>query len=166
MNEELLRDITEEEIRVAVFAQGPLKAPGLDGFPGLFYQKFWDKIKIDIISYVKQFWEEGFLNSKINKTLIVLVSKKVGADKMEEMRPISLCSVAVKIITKILATRLQPILNQVISVYQSAFIKGRIITDNFIVAHEISHFLKNSKGKNNCYASLKMDMSKAYDRVE
>ncbi|KAL9663962.1 hypothetical protein QQ045_019356 [Rhodiola kirilowii] len=133
-----------------------------------FYQKFWDKIKTDIIRYVKQLWEEGFLNSEINKTLIVLVPKKVGADKTEEMRPISLCSVsvAVKIITKILATRLQPILNQVISVYQSAFIKGRIITDNFIVAHEISHFLKNCKGKNNCYASLKMDMSKAYDRVE
>ncbi|KAL9685346.1 hypothetical protein QQ045_022795 [Rhodiola kirilowii] len=85
---------------------------------------------------------------------------------MEDLRTISLCSVAVKIITKVLAARLQGILNQVISHYQSAFIKGRIITDNFIIAHEISHVLKSSKSRKDFSASIKVDMSKAYDRVE
>ncbi|KAL9664909.1 hypothetical protein QQ045_020318 [Rhodiola kirilowii] len=85
---------------------------------------------------------------------------------MEEWRPISLCTVALKIITKIFAQRLQPILNQVISIYQSAFVKGRIITDNFVVAHEIANFLKNCRDLYNLYASVEVDMSKAYDRIE
>ncbi|CAM8967066.1 unnamed protein product [Rhodiola kirilowii] len=166
MNRALLGDISEEEIRSSVFAQGPLKAPGLDGFPGIFYQKNWSRIKHYVSGYVRRFWEEGFLEDEMNKTLIILIPKKNDADKVEDWRPISLCTVAIKIITKILASRLQPILNQVISVYQSAFIKERIITDSFIVAHEVSHFLRCCKEDRNFYASVKIDMSKAYDRVE
>ncbi|CAM8948104.1 unnamed protein product [Rhodiola kirilowii] len=166
MNNALLGDISEEEIRKSIFAQGPLKAPGLDGFPGIFYQKYWNQIKHHVIRYVRRFWEEGSLDEGINKTLIILIPKKEDTDRMEDWRPISLCSVAIKIITKILASRLQPILKQVISVYQSAFIKDRIISDNFIVAHEISHFLRCCKEDKKFYASIKVDMSKAYDRVE
>ncbi|CAM8971158.1 unnamed protein product [Rhodiola kirilowii] len=166
MNDRLTADITEEEIRKSVFAQGPLKAPGIDGFPGIFYQKYWDKVKAHIISYVVKFWEEGTLDKEMNKTPIVLIPKKKDADKMEDWRPISLCSVAVKIITKILASRLQPILGRIISIYQSAFVKGRIISDNFIVAHEVFNFLRRCKRGSDSYASIKLDMSKAYDRVE
>ncbi|KAL9674186.1 hypothetical protein QQ045_030456 [Rhodiola kirilowii] len=166
MNVVLVGNISEEEVRRAVFAQGPLKAPGLDGFPGIFYQKHWALIKDRIISFVRQFWEEGALDREMNKTLIVLIPKKNDAVRMEDWRPISLCNVAMKIITKILATRLQSILNQVISIYQSAFVKGRVISDNCIVAHEITHFLKNCKGDSNFFASIKLDLSKAYDRVE
>ncbi|KAL9668408.1 hypothetical protein QQ045_002789 [Rhodiola kirilowii] len=85
---------------------------------------------------------------------------------MEDWRPISLCTVAVKIITKILAMRLQPILDQIISPFHSAFIKGRIISDNIVVAHEISHYMRSRRDDKNFYASIKVDMSKAYDRVE
>ncbi|KAL9680841.1 hypothetical protein QQ045_012621 [Rhodiola kirilowii] len=102
----------------------------------------------------------------MNKTLITLIPKKKDADRMEDWRPISLCTVAVKIITKILAMRLQSILDKVISPAQSAFIKGRIISDNFVIAHEISHYLKNHRDDKNFYASIKVDMSKAFDRVE
>ncbi|KAL9676640.1 hypothetical protein QQ045_004856 [Rhodiola kirilowii] len=102
----------------------------------------------------------------MNRTLIVLIPKKKDAERMEDWRPISLCSVAVKIITKILASRLQPILDRIISIYQSAFIKGRIISDNFIIAHEVSNFFRSYKGSSGAYASIKLDMSKAYDRVE
>ncbi|KAL9664847.1 hypothetical protein QQ045_020256 [Rhodiola kirilowii] len=62
--------------------------------------------------------------------------------------------------------RLQPILQQVISIFQSAFVKGRIISDNFVVAHEIANYLKSCRGPTECFASIKLDMSKAYDRVE
>ncbi|CAM8950720.1 unnamed protein product [Rhodiola kirilowii] len=72
----------------------------------------------------------------------------------------------IKIITKLIVQRLQPLLSQIISIYQSAFVKGRIITDNVVVAHEIAHFLKSRRDDDNYFASLKVDMSKAYDRVE
>ncbi|CAM8990804.1 unnamed protein product [Rhodiola kirilowii] len=166
MNDMLLRDISEEEIKGAVFSLGPLKAPGIDGFPALFYQRFWEKIKSSVIQEVNVFWAEGRLDGNINRTLITLIPKKKDAERIEDWRPISLCTVAVKIITKILASRLQHILDQVISPFQSAFIKGRIITDNFIVAHELAHFMKNIRDDKRFYASLKVDMSKAYDRVE
>ncbi|CAM8945290.1 unnamed protein product [Rhodiola kirilowii] len=166
MNLGLLKDVTEEEIKAAVFSLGPFKSPGIDGFPALFYQKHWGVIKDGVVKEIKEFWSSGRLDKDLNKTLIVLILKKKDAVRMEEWRPISLCTVALKIIIKIIAQRLQPILNQVISIYQSAFVKGRIITDNFVVAHEIANFLRNCRDQNYCYASVKVDMSKAYDRVE
>ncbi|KAL9687380.1 hypothetical protein QQ045_031781 [Rhodiola kirilowii] len=166
MNDMLLRDISEEEIKEAMFSLGPLKAPSIDGFPALFYQRFWEKIKSSVVREVNVFWAEGRLNENINRTLITLIPKKKDAERIEDWRPISLCTVAVKIITKILASRLHHILDQVISPFQSAFIKGRIITDNFIVAHELAHFMKSIRDDKRFYASLKVDMSNAYDRVE
>ncbi|KAL9661671.1 hypothetical protein QQ045_026497 [Rhodiola kirilowii] len=166
MNDWLLKDISDEEIRNAVFSLGPYKSPGIDGFPAIFYQRHWDCIKANIIKEVREFWTEGKLDKDINKTLIVLIPKKKEALRIEDWRPISLCTVAVKIISKIIAQRLQPILNQIISMFQSAFVKGRIITDNFVVAHEIANFLKNCRDDHSFYASVKVDMSKAYDRVE
>ncbi|KAL9681535.1 hypothetical protein QQ045_013320 [Rhodiola kirilowii] len=166
VNQSLLADISEEEVRRAVFNMSPLKAPGMDGFPALFYQKNWRNIRGSVVGFVRDFWLNGELDERINNTLLVLIPKKKDADRMEDLRPISLCNVAVKIITKILADRLQSTLDRVISVTQSAFIKGRIITDNFIVAHEMSHFLKGCRSQKEFYASIKVDMSKAYDRVE
>ncbi|KAL9674104.1 hypothetical protein QQ045_030374 [Rhodiola kirilowii] len=166
MNQALLEDISEEEVRRAVFNLSPLKAPGLDGFPALFYQKNWGRIRGYLVDFVRDFWMNGELDNRVNRTMIVLIPKKNDADRMEDLRPISLCTVAVKIITKILTARLQGILDKVISVSQSAFIKGRIIMDNFIVAHEISHFLKQCRSQKDFFASIKVNMSKAYDRVE
>ncbi|KAL9668236.1 hypothetical protein QQ045_002614 [Rhodiola kirilowii] len=158
--------ISEEEIKDDVFSLGPLKARGIDGFPALFYQRFWERIKSSVIREVNTFWVEGRLDGNINRTLITFIPKKQVAERMEDWRPISLCTVAVKIITKVLASRLQPILDQVISPFQSAFIKGRIITDNLIVAHELAHFIKSTRDNKRFYASIKVDMIKAYDRVE
>ncbi|KAL9667325.1 hypothetical protein QQ045_001677 [Rhodiola kirilowii] len=151
MNRGLLEDISEEEVRRAVFNMSPLKAPGVDGFPALFYQKNWGNIRGYVMVYVRELWMNGVLEDRLNKTLIVLIPKKKDADRMEDLRPISLCT---------------GILDRVISASQSAFIKGRIITDNFIVAHEISHFLKRCRSQKEFFASIKVDMSKAYDQVE
>ncbi|CAM8978168.1 unnamed protein product [Rhodiola kirilowii] len=163
MNGALVGEVTEEEIRKALFQIGSTKAPGPDGFSAVFFQSCWGIIKRDLIREVMEFFRDGILRPDWNKTHIVLVPKTREASTMAELRPISLCNVSMKVITKILANRLQGILGEVISVHQNAFVKDRMITDNFIIAHEVAHFIRGCKNKKRGYASIKLDMSKAYD---
>ena len=85
---------------------------------------------------------------------------------MTQVRPISLSSVFYKIISKVFVHRLQGMMNRLINPTQSAFIKGRLISDNILIAHECMHYLKNKKRGLENEMALKLDMSKAYDRVE
>ena len=104
--------------------------------------------------------------TEINKTNNTLVPKIKNPTKMTDFRPISLCNVKYKLISKVLANRLKVILPYIIFENQSAFLSGRLITDNVLIAFEHMHYLEHKKEGINAFAAIKLDMSKAYDRLE
>ncbi|XP_021859944.2 uncharacterized protein [Spinacia oleracea] len=166
MKVELDMEPSDEEIKVALFQMHPNKAPGPDGMHALFFQKFWHIVGVDIISFVKQWWRGQMDLSDVNKTCVVLIPKCENPKRISEFRPISCCNVLYKIISKTLANKLKPFLGKIVSVNQSAFVPRRLITDNALVAFEIFHAMKRKgEGKDGSVA-LKLDMKKAYDRVE
>lgn len=103
---------------------------------------------------------------QVNCTNVTLISKVKTLENMQQLRPISLCNVIYKLGSKVLANRLKGLLHDIISPNQSAFVLGRQISDNSLLAFEISHFLKRCYGGGQGYGALKLDMSKAYDKVE
>lgn len=166
MNNNLTKVVEEKEIHDALFSMNSEKSPGQDGMTPLFFQKFWSIIKKDIIPAIQAFFTSGFMLKSINHTIISLIPKIQNPISLKHFRPISLCSVLYKIISKILANRLKVVLHKCISKTQSAFIPGRQILDNVMVAHEYMHYLKNKRQGKNGYMAVKLDMAKAYDRVE
>ena len=166
MQQELTCDFTAEEIKDALFQMGSTKAPGLDGMNALFFQKFWHVVGESVINAVLDYFNSGVMDLAINHTHIVLIPKIKSPEKMSDFRPISLCNVIYKIISKVLANKLKQILPNIITPTQSAFVPGRLITDNVLVAYETLHTMHSwEKGKKGSLA-LKLGISKVYDRVE
>ena len=116
--------VTNEEIERAIFQMGPHKAPGPNGIPAFFFQEFWDIVKQDILLSVKAFFHSGSLLKSLNHTYITLIPKMNNHDEVTHFRPISLCNVTYKIISKILVNRLKPLMDKLISPFQNAFIPG------------------------------------------
>ena len=166
MNGELLGMFKEEEIKAALNQMHPTKAPGPDGMLPIFFQKYWDVVGQSVVSYVSQILNTGVMPPKLNETYICLIPKISCPQKIIDFHPISLCNIAYKIVSKVLANRLKKILPEVISESQSAFVLGRQITNDVLVAFEMMHCIdQKRKGKRGLMA-IKLDMSKAYDRVE
>jgi hypothetical protein len=166
MNRELGKNFTAEEIEVALFQMEPLKAPGPDGLNANFFQQNWSTMRLEVCYTLLEVLNSGFLPAELNLTHVALILKKKNPICVTDFRPISLCNVLYKLISKVLANRLKNILPHLIAPTQSAFIPGRLITDNVLAAYETLHTMHaGMKGKKG-FMAVKLDMSKAYDKVE
>jgi len=166
MNDSLTRPFLEDEIQFALSQMHPLKSPGPDGYSAGFYQNSWDIVRPDVTRAALYFLNGGHLEEGLNDTNICLVPKVSSPTKVTDYRPISLCNVFYKLISKVLANRLKHVLPTIISPEQSAFIPGRLITDNILVAFETLHTMDTRLKGREGFMALKLDMSKAYDRLE
>ncbi|CAN1814412.1 Putative ribonuclease H protein At1g65750 [Linum perenne] len=144
----------------------PDKAPGPDGLNPAFYQRFWDIVGPDVIRDCRQWLTSKFIPATVRGTDIVLLPKKDNAVRMQDLRPISLCNVRYRIMAKALANRMRGIMAEIIPDEQSAFIRGRSIVDNVLIAFETLHTLNLRRRAKDGEVALKVDISKAYDRVE
>ena len=166
MQQVLGSDFSVEEIKTTLFQMAPIKASEPDGMNAHFYQKYWHVVGDTVVNVVLDFLKFGHMVPEINHTHIVLIPMIKAHEKISDFRPISLCNVIYKIISKVLANILKQILPHIISPAQSAFVPGCLITDNFLVAYETLHTMNgHKKGKKESLA-LKLDISKAYDWVE
>lgn len=117
----------------------PLKSPGPDGFVACFYQSLWSIVRPEVCVAVLDFLNCGNFDPVINHTHVTLIPKKKNPVCVTNYRPINLCNVIYKLASKVLANRLKKVLPNIISNTQSAFILGRLITDNILVAFEALH---------------------------
>ena len=95
----------------------------------------------------KLFFHSSSLLKVLNQTFITLIPKIPNPEEVSHFRPISLCNVFYKIISKVLVNRLNPIMDSIITPYQNPFIKGRNISDNILLAHEIIDVVRKKRGR-------------------
>lgn len=161
----LNRLVSELEIQSALFQMGSHKAPGPDGFSVLFFQKYWPVVKPQVLSLLGGVFSTGQFPIGLNASIICLIPKCDAPEDLHQFRPISLCNVLVKVVTKVLSNRLQPLMATLTGPCQTSFIPGRSTVDNIIVVQEAVHTLSKRKGSKGGFI-LKVDLEKAYDRVE
>ena len=164
-NSSLYAILSPIEISLAISQLGLTKAPGPDGFIGLFYKTYWTIVNQNVIDFVQVFFRNGYLLKKFNHSHIALIPKVDNPSKVNQFRPFSLANFNYKIITKILANRLKLHMDKIVSPNQSAFIKDRLIHANSILVHEIFHTIKHKQGNGGLMA-IKLDMEKAFNRME
>jgi len=162
----LQKDFSATKVYNAIKQMKSTSAPGPDGLHALFYHSFWDIVGPDVTRFVLNILNNYGDPGNINQTLLCLIPKIKNPNLPTDYRPIALCNVILKIVTKTIANRIKSILPTIISPQQSAFVPGRLILDNTILAYEAFHFLKNHKNKKKGVVGIKLDMEKAYDRVE
>ena len=146
------------KVKSTLFSIESSKTPGPDGFGAGFFKQYWEFLKKDFFNRIVEFFKNGHLLRQINHTFFALIPKRDNPSETHHFKPISLCNTVYKTISKILVSRVRPLLDRLVSPVQSAFVPGRSI-------HEIMHKFRRIKGKQ-AWVALKLDMEKAYDRLK
>nr|KAJ0201063.1 hypothetical protein LSAT_V11C600298600 [Lactuca sativa] len=160
---DMIKDVTDEEIKAALFDIDDDKAPGPDGFSSKFFKKAWMIVGSDFCFAVKEFFLSKKILKEVNATVVALVPKVQTPGKVGDYRPISCCNVIYKCISKVIVNRIRDHLGCLVSDNQSAFIPGRSILDNILLSQELVRGYHINRGFARC--AMKVDIQKAYDTV-
>lgn len=145
-NDILLQTFTKDEFSQALQQMHSDKAPGPDGLNSAFYKRLWH-LSGDEVFHASQYWlEQGYFTPHLNDTNVVIIPKNTNPSSRKDLRPISLCNIVYKILSKVLANQLKPLLSKCISPEQSAFAENRSILDNAMVAIETIHHMNCKVG--------------------
>lgn len=153
-----------DEVKKTVFSLGNLSARGPDGFSGCFYSSCGDIVSHDVVTAVQNFFTFGKLLKASTNFLLALIPKSPTPSCFQDFRPISLLNFSFKIITKIMASRLSPIISYIISLHQATFITNRSIHKHIALAHELTQKLKQKFSGGSFF--MKIDISKAFDMLD
>ncbi|XP_019228498.1 PREDICTED: uncharacterized protein LOC109209643 [Nicotiana attenuata] len=162
--QELIKEITHEEVDEAVRDMPNDKAPGVDSYPIEFFTKHWMIVRQDIYEVVSFFFQNGKMKPAWNCTAITLIPKVPAPTTVKDYRPIACCTTLYKIIAKILTKRLKKVIEVIIGKSQSAFIEGRSIIGNILFSHELFKGYTRKGLSPRCV--LKVDLRKAYDSLD
>ena len=146
MNVDLVKPFVKQDMDMALKQRASLKVPGPDGMPPIFYQHYWDSIGDDVSCVILSCLNLDSILASVNHTHITLIPKLKNLEGVSDFRPISLCNILYKLISKVLANRLKNLLPHVVSESQSAFQSDKAISDNILVAFETLHYMKIKKG--------------------
>lgn len=162
--EKLNSFFTPEEVYQAILSLPSGKSPGLDGYPVEFYKVFWPEIEPLFMPMIVDFAQTGILPETMRTAVISLIHKKdKDAADCASFRPISLLPVDFKIISKLIAHRLEDLMPQLINIDQSGFIKKRNASDNI---RRLLNVIDHSTRYKNPALVISLDAEKAFDRVE
>ena len=123
MNRLLIAPYSRDEVRKALFQIGDMKAPDPDGLHAIFFKRFWHILGDELTNEVLDAINNKKIPNGWNQTNIVLIPKVESPEVITQYRPISLCNVVHKIMSKMSSNRLRKILPEVSSPTQSAFIR-------------------------------------------
>jgi hypothetical protein len=161
--EDLFKPVTLAEIKDILSHFKTERSPGPDGWTSEFFCFFFDFLGEELLQMVEDTRITGKIAGGINSTFLVLIPKDDSPITFNDYRPISLCNLIYKIISKVISNRIKPFLGRSLSAEQLGFLKGRRIQDAIGAAHECLHSIKQ---KNLKALVMKLDLKKAFDCVD
>jgi hypothetical protein len=145
MNDHLMKEFTSEEIKQALDSIEDLKALGSNGMPAFFFKTYWDVVGEQLTKEVMGMLNGCWLPQGWNDTIIALIPKTEKPEEVTDLMPVDLCNVVYKVVSKVMSQRLREVLPEIITPHQSAFVPVMLVSENTLIAYDLTHCLLNKR---------------------